>query len=126
MPVKFRINARSIVSSTAFALALVAGCSPQSPRRSIPGRRTTPAQGPAPDLKGIEQDLQGLKKAVTLPVIIKPNLPTAPATEPRKPADPRPSSRRSPRSGRGPSPSPGRRSREKATDGSNDAAPWNA
>jgi hypothetical protein len=84
MPVKFRINAWSIVSSTAFAIVLVAGCSTQDPSPVNPGAPTTPAQGPAPDLKGIEQDLQGIKKAVTPPVIIKPDQPPAPAAEPAK------------------------------------------
>jgi hypothetical protein len=90
MPVKFRINARSIGSSTAFTLALMAGCSTQDPSPVNPGAPTTPAQGPAPDLQGIEQDLQGLKKAVTPPVIIKPNLPPAPAAEPAKAGWPAP------------------------------------
>jgi hypothetical protein len=84
MPSRFRINARSIVASTAFALALVAGCSPQEPSPVDPGAPAPAAPGPAPDLKGVERDLQDLEKAVTPPVIIKPNLPTAPATAPGK------------------------------------------
>ena len=84
MPVKFRINAWSIVSSTAFALVLVAGCSTQEPSPVNPGAPTTPAPGPAQDLKDIEQDLKDIKKAVTPPVVIKPDQPPAPAAEPRK------------------------------------------
>jgi hypothetical protein len=84
MPWTFRISAWSIVASTAFALALVAGCSPQEPSPVNPGAPATPAQGPAPELKGVGQDLQDIEKAVTPPVIIKPNLPPAPAAEPAK------------------------------------------
>ena len=84
MPVKVRINAWSNVSSTAFALVLMAGCSTQDSLPVNPGAPTTPAQGPAPDLKDIKQDLENIKKDVAPPVIIKPDQPPAPAAEPAK------------------------------------------
>jgi hypothetical protein len=84
MPLKFRINAWSIVASTGFALALLAGCNTQEPSPVNPGAPATPARGSAPDLKGVEHDLQDIEKSAKPPVIIKPNLPSSPATEPGK------------------------------------------
>ena len=90
MPLKFRIKTWSIVSSTAFALVLVAGCSNQEPSPVNPTAPGTPVHVPDPDLKGVNRDLQGIKKAVTPPVIIKPDQPPAPAPEPGKAGGPAP------------------------------------
>ena len=85
MPVEYRINARSVVSSMVIALVVVTGCSTEGPSPANPGPPATPARGPAPGAKGINQDLEKIKDAVTPPLIIKPDQPTAPAPEPGKP-----------------------------------------
>jgi hypothetical protein len=97
MPVNIRTVAHCIIPRTAFALVLMSGCGTQEPPASSPGPTAQPAPvtpgptaqpvpSPAQDLKDIKEELKDIKKDVTPPVIIKPDLPTAPAAEPRKTA----------------------------------------
>jgi hypothetical protein len=96
MSANFRGSVRSLVSRTAIVSVFVSGCGTQEPSPATPGpaappsapantgTSARPAPSPAQDLKDIKRDLQDVKKAVTPPVIIKPDAPTASAAAPGK------------------------------------------
>jgi hypothetical protein len=95
MPSSFRMSVRSFASRTAFVLVLASGCGTQEPSpanpspaapptTANPSSSARPAPSPSQDINDIKRDLQDVKKAVTPPVIIKPDAPTAPAPAPGK------------------------------------------
>ena len=92
MPVNFRITSWPIIRarhsrSSSWRVAAPrnpAGHSLPAPSRRSPRPCRPAGPGPLPDLKDIKKELEDIKKDVTPPVIIKPDVSPAPAAEPRK------------------------------------------